>query len=72
MKREQTIGADLYLTGIYPEDCPIHKARPCLLCARTITQAGIRNVVLRVGEEADQYVVVRYWSGVNSNGGTGC
>ena len=56
--REQTIGADLYLTGINPEDCSIHKAKPCPLCARTIIQAGIRNVILRVGDGADQYVVV--------------
>lgn len=56
--RQQTIGADLYLTGINPEDNSIHRARPCPLCARTIIQAGIRNVILRTGEGADHYQVV--------------
>ena len=52
------MGADLYLTGVNPEDNSIHKAKPCQLCARTIIQAGIRNVILRVGDGADNYVVV--------------
>ncbi len=56
--RQQTIGADLYLTGINPDDNSIHKAKPCPLCARTIIQAGIKNVILRVGEGADNYIVV--------------
>lgn len=56
--REQTIGADLYLTGINPEDCSIHRAKPCPLCARLIIQAGIRNVYLRIGEAPDAYTVV--------------
>lgn len=56
--RQQTIGADLYLTGINLRDNSIHKAKPCPLCARTIIQAGIRNVYLRVGDGADNYVVV--------------
>jgi dCMP deaminase len=47
--REQTMGADLYLAGINPGDSSIHPARPCPLCARTIIQAGIRNVFLRYG-----------------------
>ncbi len=34
------------------------EAKPCPLCARTIIQAGIRNVYLRVGEGAENYVVV--------------
>lgn len=55
---QQTIGADLYLTGINPEDNSIHRAKPCPLCARTIIQAGIRNVYLRLGEGADNYTVV--------------
>ena len=54
--REQTIGADLYLTGIDPEDNSIHKAQPCPICARTIIQAGIHNVIMRQGEGADNYV----------------
>ena len=33
-------GADLYLTGINPNDNSIHQAKPCLICARTIIQAG--------------------------------
>lgn len=52
------MGADLYLTGVNPEDNSIHKAKPCPLCARTIIQAGIRNVILRVGDGADNYVIV--------------
>ena len=51
--RQQTLGADLYLVGINPRDNSIHKAKPCPLCARTIIQAGIRNVYLRVGEGPD-------------------
>lgn len=56
--RQQTIGADLYLSGVNPGDNSIHKAKPCPLCARTIIQAGIRNVYLRVGDGADNYEVV--------------
>lgn len=56
--REQTIGADLYLTGVNPGDCSVHRAKPCPLCARLIIQAGIRNVIMRVGEGADNYVTV--------------
>lgn len=56
--RHQTMGADLYLTGINPEDNSIHKAKPCPLCARSIIQAGINNVILRTGEEADNYLIV--------------
>ena len=56
--RQQTIGADLYLTGINPGDNSLHKARPCPLCARMILQAGIRNVYMRTGEGADAYIVI--------------
>ncbi|MFR2793561.1 MAG: deoxycytidylate deaminase [Eisenbergiella sp.] len=56
--RQQTIGADLYLTGVNPSDNTIHKAKPCPLCARTIIQAGINNVYLRVGEGAENYEVM--------------
>lgn len=56
--RQQTIGADMYLVGVNPHDNSIHKARPCPLCARSIIQAGINNVILRVGEGADNYIVV--------------
>ena len=56
--REQTIGADLYLTGVNPENNSVHKAKPCPLYARTIIQAGIRNVILRQGDGADNYIVV--------------
>lgn len=56
--REQTIGADLYLTGINPDDNSIHRAKPCPICARTIIQAGINNVILRQGEGEDNYVIV--------------
>lgn len=56
--RQQTIGADLYLTGINPENNTIHKAKPCPLCARAIIQAGIRNVYLRAGEGENNYLVV--------------
>ncbi len=56
--REQTIGADLYLAGINPEDNTVHKAKPCPLCARLIIQAGIANVILRIGEKEDEYLVI--------------
>ena len=56
--RLQTIGADLYLSGVNPVDNSIHKAKPCPLCARMIIQAGIENVYMRVGDGADNYVVV--------------
>lgn len=53
--REQTIGADLYLAGVNPDDLSVHKAKPCPLCARMIIQAGIRNVYLRTDDGADHY-----------------
>lgn len=56
--RQQTIGADLYLAGVNPQDNSIHKAKPCPLCARMIIQAGINNVYLRVGEGTGDYIVV--------------
>ena len=56
--REQTIGADLYLAGINPEDSSVHRAKPCPLCARMIIQAGINNVILRQGEGPDNYIVL--------------
>ena len=56
--RQQTIDADLYLTSINPEDNSVHNAKPCPICARTIIQAGIKNVFLRVGEGADNYISV--------------
>ena len=56
--RQQTIGADLYLVGVNPKDNSIHKAKPCPLCARSIIQAGIKNVYLRSGEGAENYIVV--------------
>ena len=56
--RQQTIGADLYLTGINPKDNSIHEAKPCPMCARMIIQAGINSVYLRVGEGPENYVVI--------------
>lgn len=56
--RQQTIGADLYLSGVNPSDNSVHKAKPCPLCARAIIQAGIQNVYLRTGDGADNYVVI--------------
>ncbi len=56
--REQTLGADLYLAGVNPEDMSVYQAKPCPLCARTIIQAGIRNVILRQGAGVDNYIVV--------------
>lgn len=56
--RQQTINADLYLTGVNPSDNSIHKAKPCPLCARMIIQAGINNVILRIGDGADNYIVI--------------
>ncbi|MBR3835910.1 MAG: dCMP deaminase family protein [Clostridia bacterium] len=56
--RQQTLGADLYLAGINPSDNSVHKAKPCPVCARQIIQAGIRNVYLRVGDGAENYIVI--------------
>ena len=56
--REQTIGADLYLSCVNPGNHSIHRAKPCPLCARQIIQAGIHNVVLRIGEGEDNYEVI--------------
>lgn len=56
--REQTMGADLYLSCVNPQDGSVHHARPCPLCARLIIQAGIRNVILRKGEGAENYQVI--------------
>ena len=56
--RQQTMGADIYLVGVNPSDNSVHEAKPCPLCARTIIQAGIRNVYLRVREGAGNYIVV--------------
>lgn len=55
--KEQTMGADLYLAGINPKDNTVHKAKPCPLCARLIIQAGIKNVIMRIGERGDEYVM---------------
>lgn len=54
--REQTVGADLYLTGVNPSDGSVHKAKPCPLCARMIIQAGIRNVYLRQSDTPNDYI----------------
>lgn len=56
--REQTVGADLYLTGVNPADGSTHQAKPCPLCARLIIQAGIKNVYLRQSANADDYTVI--------------
>ena len=56
--RQQTIGADLYLVGVNPQDNSVHKAKPCPLCARTIIQAGINNVVMRIGEGDEDYIII--------------
>ena len=54
--REQTIGADLYLTGINPKDNSIYAAKPCPICARMIIQAGIKNVYLRQSNKENDYI----------------
>ena len=56
--REQTVGADLYLAGVNPANNTVHKAKPCPLCARLIIQAGIANVILRIGEKEDDYLLI--------------
>ena len=56
--RQQTMGADLYLSGVNPEDHSIYRAKPCPLCARAIIQAGIRNVYLRIGGRCGEYMVI--------------
>lgn len=57
--REQTMGADLYLACVNPDDHSVHKAKPCPLCARQIIQAGIVNVILRTGDCEDGYEIVK-------------
>lgn len=54
--RQQTLGADLYLSGINPADNSVHRAKPCPLCARMIIQAGIRDVYLRIEKKPEGYV----------------
>jgi len=56
--REQTIGADLYIVGITPNDNSILEAKPCPLCSRNIIQAGIKNIYIRVSEGRDNYIVI--------------
>ncbi|RDU22591.1 deoxycytidylate deaminase [Anaerosacchariphilus polymeriproducens] len=56
--REQMVGADLYLAGVNPSDNTVHNAKPCPLCARLIIQAGIENVIMRIGEKEDEYLVI--------------
>lgn len=55
--RAQTMGADLYLTGVNPDNT-IHEAKPCPVCARNIIQAGINNVILRTGDGENNYIIV--------------
>lgn len=56
--REQTMGADLYLAGVDPGSSRVHRANPCPICARLMIQAGIRNVIVRTGEEPEAYSIV--------------
>ena len=56
--REQTLGADLYLAGVNPKDNSVHRAKPCPICARLIIQAGIRNVIMRTGNGAGEYIII--------------
>ena len=56
--RQQTMGADLYLSGVNPTDNSVHIAKPCPICARAIIQAGIRNVYLRIGEGENAFVMI--------------
>ena len=56
--REQTMGADLYLSCVNPQAGSVHGAKPCPLCARLIIQEGIRNVILRKGEGTENYQVI--------------
>lgn len=56
--RQQTMGADLYLSGVNPTDNSVHRAKPCPICARAIIQAGIRNVYLRIGEEENAFAMI--------------
>lgn len=54
---------DRYLTDVHPkDDDSIHRAKLCPLCARTIVQAGIRNVYLRLEEDMDDHGLFRLMS----------
>lgn len=56
--KDQTKGADLYLSGVNPGDNSVHKAKPCPICARLIIQSGIENVIMRVGDGEKDYVII--------------
>lgn len=56
--RDQTLGAVLYLAGVNPDDNTVHRAKPCPLCARSIIQSGIEKVVLRTGEQEEDYLEI--------------
>lgn len=57
-ERYETMDADLYLAGVNPDDNTVHRAKPCPLCARLIIQAGIKNVIMRIGDREDEYIVI--------------
>ena len=54
--RRDMIGATLYLSGIDSKTEELLDADPCFMCRRLIINAGIEEVVCRIGE--NEYVVV--------------
>lgn len=46
---QDLIGATLYLTGL--EDGKVIDARPCLMCARKIVNAGITHIVVSTSDK---------------------
>lgn len=55
--RKDMIGATLYLTGVDSKKGLV-KARPCKLCERLITNAGIKKVIAR--ETENEFKIIEY------------
>jgi len=60
--RRDCIGATLYLTGIFPKTGEYTTdTTPCSMCRRLIINAGIKEVIARVGENEYTVTNVRDW-----------
>ena len=49
---------NLFMMAGVSNDNAVYRAKPCPVCARLIIQAGIKNVYVRIGENAEEYDVV--------------
>ena len=60
--RRDTLGADLYMACVNPEDgALIPNSTSCAMCRRLILNAGIQRVVIRDTPTAYRVVEVRAW-----------